>query len=163
MKAAFLFSTPLREAGHALMAVLFLHRITDIRLLDLHDADGELGFVEHDYNPRNPVALLGNFFYALGPVLLGLFFSVIVFLSCFRGVLGPFFFEVVALGERGVGFGEYVAAAFSLVPAMFTSGSSHVIVKIIGFLLLLMSALGIYVSLAELMDSLGVRFSIRLP
>lgn len=147
-------STPLREAGHAMMAVMFLHRVEDMRLLKLHDPKGEFGYVEHSYNPHNPVAVLGNFFYALGPVITGLFAVLIVLLTCFHGVLDPFLDQVRLLGESGAGFGSYVAATFSLIPALFAGGDAGVAVRILGCVLLLMLCLGIHVTPREILDAL---------
>lgn len=153
--AASALSTPLRELGHAMMAVLTLHRIEDFCLLNLYDPDGELGFVEHSYNPRNPIAVLGNFLYALGPVVTGLGTVLLVFLICFRGVLPPFFEEIAALGEAGAGFGAYAEAALSLIPKMFSTGEAGVFGKIVGCLLLLAICFCAHVTPAELADAVS--------
>ena len=155
IKAVSVLSTPLREAGHAMMAVAFWHRVEDMQLLNLNDPDGEFGFVEHSYNPRNPVALLGNFFYAMGPVVLGLLLVSLIFLTCFHGVLPDYFDEISALGEAGAGIGAYLAAAFSLLPQMFTAGDAGVFPRIIGCALLVLVCLGIHASPAELFESLS--------
>ncbi|MBM4355570.1 MAG: hypothetical protein FJ109_17575 [Deltaproteobacteria bacterium] len=63
--------TPLHELGHALMCVVFRHEIQEIRLFKPDRKTGLLGFVEHSYNPRSPYQQVGNFFIAIGPVLLG--------------------------------------------------------------------------------------------
>lgn len=153
--AVSVLSTPLRELGHVIVCMVCLHRIDDMRLINIHDPDGELGFVEHSYNPRNPVAVLGNFLYALGPVLTGLCAVLLIFLTCFYGVLPPFFETVAALGESGAGLGAYVKAALSLIPAMFGAGGAHVMLRILGCLLLLLLCMGIHVSLSELKDALS--------
>lgn len=147
-------SVPLREAGHAMMAVIFLHRIEDMRLLDLRAKDGEYGFVEHSYNPRNPVALLGNFFYALGPAVIGLFTVLIILLGCFGGILPPFLDRVRDLGEAGAGFMQYAGAAFSLFADMFTAGNAAVPVRVLGCVLLTLICFGIHVDPCELLDAL---------
>ena len=152
--AASALSTPLRELGHAMMAVLTLHRIEDFCLLNVNDPDGELGFVEHSYNPRNPIAVLGNFFYALGPAVTGLGTVLLVFLVCFRGVLPPFFEEIAALGEAGAGFGAYAVAALSLIPKMFSAGQAGVLARILGCLLLLAICFCAHVTPSELIEAL---------
>ena len=152
--AASVLSTPLRELGHAMMAVLTFHRIEDFCLLNAYDPDGELGFVEHSYNPRNPIAVLGNFFYALGPVVTGLGAVLLVFLVCFHGVLPPFFEEIAALGEAGAGFGAYAKAALSLIPKMFTEGDTGVLARIVGCLLLLAICFCAHITPTELMEAL---------
>ncbi len=71
--------TPIHELGHALMCVIFRHEIREIRLFRPDRRTGQLGFVEHSFNPRNPYHQVGNFFIAIGPVLLGA--GVILLLS----------------------------------------------------------------------------------
>ena len=152
--AAHCLSTPLREAGHALGCLLFFHRVEEISFFNPNDPDGELGFVEHSYNPRNPLALLGNLAYALAPIAIGLFAVLVIFLSCFNGVIEPFFAEIAALGERGASFGEYVSTTFSVIPAVF-SGETNVFGGIIGAILLLLICLGIHVTPQDLLDALS--------
>ena len=148
-------STLLREVGHMCACLIFFHRIVDIKLLDLHAPDGELGFVEHSYNPRNPLALLGNLAYALFPVVIGLFTVLVTLLGCFRGVLFPFFDEVALLGERGAGFAEYARVSFEFLPRMFTERTSGLFSAAVGALLLLAVVLGIHVDPRELRDALS--------
>ena len=155
VKALSVLSTPLREAGHVMMAVIFWHRVEDMQLLNLNDPDGEFGFVEHSYNPRNPVALLGNFFYALGPAVLGLLLVFLIFLTCFHGVLPSYFEEVKALGEAGAGIGGYLKAVLLILPQMFTAGDAGVIPRIIGCALLLLICFGIHISPAEIFEAVS--------
>ena len=61
--------TPVHESGHALMCILFAHRIEHIRLIPTK-AGGAM--VEHSYNRRNPYAAFGNLWIGLGPMFSGL-------------------------------------------------------------------------------------------
>ena len=146
-------STPLRELGHALFAVLFFHRVTEARFLDLHDPDGELGYVEHSYNPRNPVAVLGNFFYAVGPIVIGLFAVYSVYWICFGRVMVDFRAELAAIAEAGGGFADYFRASLTLPGAMFRADVA-IPLKILGAVLLLLLCMGLFVSVRDLLDSL---------
>lgn len=155
IRFASVLSTPVREAGHAMMAVLFWHRLEEVRMLDLRDPDGEYGFVEHSYNPRNLFAVLGNFFFALGPAVTGLFLTMVILLSCFNGVLAPFFQSVALLGEQGAGFSAYAAATISLLVGMFGAGGGAVVLRVLGCALLLSLCLGIYITPTEILDGLA--------
>ena len=150
---SFALSTPLREAGHVAMSVLFWHRVEEARFLDLSAPDGEMGYVEHSYNPRNPVAQLGNFFFALGPVLLGLVAVLVIFLSCFGGVMEEFFTELSALSGTGT-LADYLRVGVGLIPKMFLSETVGAFAGIVGGLLLLLLCMGVFVSVRELLDGL---------
>ncbi len=95
--------TPVHELGHALMAKLFGHRIDAIKLFSPDLKKGQLGYVQHSYNQDNIFQVVGNFFIALGPVLLG---AAVLFLSAWL-LLGPgvFHFPGVASPDLA-GFSE---------------------------------------------------------
>ena len=148
-------STPVRELGHLIFAFITLHRVTDFRLLDLGNEEGELGFVEHDYNPKNPIAVFGNFLFALGPSVVGLFFVLAVVLSCFHGMFTPFMEQIADLTEQSAGFAEYAKATLHFFPALFRDASTGVVAKILGCLLIAAVCLGIYVSWDDLKNAFG--------
>jgi len=63
--------TPIHEFGHAMFALLFGHRITQMKLFDPSARDGSYGYVFHSYKPGNIYQEIGNFFIGIGPILLG--------------------------------------------------------------------------------------------
>jgi len=63
--------TPIHEMGHAVMAKLFGHRIESMQLFSPDVKNGRLGYVQHSYDQDNIFHVVGNFFIALGPILLG--------------------------------------------------------------------------------------------
>ncbi len=69
--ATSVIGTPVHELGHALMCLVFCHRIEAICLWDPKNKDGRLGYVEHSYHKRNPYAVIGNYFIGIGPLLSG--------------------------------------------------------------------------------------------
>ncbi|MCH4172096.1 MAG: hypothetical protein LKF36_12805 [Lactobacillus sp.] len=61
----------IHELSHAGLALLFRHKITDMKLMELHPSGQEitLGHVTHTYNKRSPYQAMGNFFIGLGPII----------------------------------------------------------------------------------------------
>lgn len=70
--ATSIVGTPIHELGHAIMCLLFGHRITAMSLWQPNAKDGNLGFVTHTYRRRNLYQILGNLFIGIGPIFSGL-------------------------------------------------------------------------------------------
>ncbi len=63
--------TPIHELGHAFFCVVFRHKIEEIKLFQIDDESGTLGYVSHSYNRRNIWQKLGNYFIGVAPILCG--------------------------------------------------------------------------------------------
>ena len=63
--------TPVHELGHLLFAVLFGHQIRSVRWFAPNESTGELGSVEHAYNPASLYQRIGNFFIGAAPMIVG--------------------------------------------------------------------------------------------
>lgn len=69
--------TAVHETGHAVFALVFGHRIREVKLFTFNPNDQKLGYVNHEYNPGSIYQQTGNFFIGIGPVLFG---SLVLFL-----------------------------------------------------------------------------------
>lgn len=75
--------TPIHEIGHLLMCFIWGHKVTKVKLLQLHSTNGVLGYVEHQYNQSSMYQQIGLFFIGLGSIfsgigslILGMYFMV---------------------------------------------------------------------------------------
>lgn len=73
-----IIGTPIHELSHALFALLFGHRIIDLKLFQRPDQDGVMGYVNHSFNKRNLYQRVGNFFIGIAPILGGIFVIVLL-------------------------------------------------------------------------------------
>ena len=86
--------TPVHELGHALMCLLFAHRIERIRLFPTRR---EGAVVEHSYRKRNLYAIFGNFWIGLGPLLTGTLVIFLCLLAVFPVAVGDWYDALRAL------------------------------------------------------------------
>lgn len=70
--------TPVHEYSHAILAVLFRHKINDVVLFAPDVNTGELGHVSHSYNQKSFYQSIGNFFIGAAPLILGPIILVIL-------------------------------------------------------------------------------------
>jgi hypothetical protein len=70
--------TPVHEYSHAILAVLFRHKINDVVLFSPDANTGELGHVAHSYNKKSIYQSVGNFFIGSAPLIIGPLLLVIL-------------------------------------------------------------------------------------
>lgn len=67
------FGTAVHELGHLIFAVIFRHKIVEVKLFSPDPETGNLGYVKHSWRENNIYQSAGNFFIGIGPILLGTF------------------------------------------------------------------------------------------
>ena len=76
-----IIGVPIHEISHAILALIFRHRITKVKLIQKPDPSGLMGYVKHSYNPNSLYQRIGNFFIGIAP-LFGGGISIIVLRAC---------------------------------------------------------------------------------
>ena len=85
-KAYILFisvSTILHEAGHAVMCLVFRHRIIEFRPLPTGREKGQTGLVLHGWDSGNIYQSIGNFFIGVAPMIVGISLIYVLTILCF--------------------------------------------------------------------------------
>ncbi len=158
--ATSIIGTPVHELGHALMCLLFGHRIIAMSLWQPRATDGNLGFVTHRYNPRHPYQVLGNLFIGIGPVFSGLGVLTLVLWLCFPATLADY---VAAMRATGVGDGgqgsrslffEGLKMLPHIVDELIGDGRVPLWGRVVGLLVLLSVSLHIDLSPDDIKGSL---------
>ncbi len=111
---------PVHELGHAVFALLFRHKITEMKLYQSDNQSGTLGYVNHTYNRRSLYQNIGNFFMGIGPVIFGSLILYVLAVLLFNVAIGE---NVEAEQESAGQAGIIIAGGWNLIREIFTSGS----------------------------------------
>ncbi|MBQ9806130.1 MAG: hypothetical protein IJW49_06470 [Clostridia bacterium] len=150
-----IIGTPIHELGHAIMCLLFCHKIQKMKLWSPRAEDGVYGFVEHSYKKSNLWARLGNLFIGVGPIFSGLGITVLMLWLCFPTQWSNYLASSQALVASGGTPSDIAGAVIALLcslPAAFEDGW---IVPLLGLIVILPVSLHISLSGADIKGSLG--------
>ncbi len=144
--------TPVHEIGHALMCLLFGHRIEKVKLLSLGAKNGVYGYVNHSYNRRNPWARLGNLFIGVGPIFSGMAVVVLALWICFPNAWGNYLAAGTALDLTFESIVHQIFSIFRLIPAGFAENMWR---SLAGLIIILSVCLHISLSPQDIESSLS--------
>ena len=114
-----LIGTPIHELSHALMCLLFGHRIREMRLYRFDRQSGVMGYVNHTYDRRNFYHIMGNYFIGIAPIFLGTLFLCLLMRLLVPDAYGQFSLYLSDFADwQAQG---YVAEQFLGVGAVFIS------------------------------------------
>ncbi len=114
--------TPVHELSHALLCVLFRHRITEIKLFRISSQDGTLGYVNHSYNRNSIYQRIGNFFIGTAPVI-----CITALLYLIAALLIPEFTDGVSSlisDAAEMNFGRLFAGLWNIICLFFAQAST---------------------------------------
>ncbi len=125
--------TPIHELSHALMCLLFGHKIREIKLYRPGADDGALGYVTHTYNPKNIYHQIGNFFIGIAPILGGSGVLLLMMFLMIPDVFSSVWSELSMVGlvlDNGLDLyavGEFFAVVWGVVVSVLDfSNTSNV-------------------------------------
>lgn len=152
-----IIGTPIHELGHAVMCLLFFHKIDRMVLWQPSSSDGTLGFVTHRYNPKNLYHRLGNIFIGLGPVFSGLGVMSLCMLICFPETLQGYTTAASLLVSDRAGLLPLLEEGAQMLPNLlseWSNGEIPVWGRVIGVIVMLAVSLHISLSTADIKGSL---------
>ncbi len=95
-----IIGTPVHELSHALMCLLFGHKIVEMKLWIPGAPDGALGYVSHTWNKKNPYQVFGKLFIGIGPILGGMGVLTLIMWLCFPVALETYMESARAFAEN---------------------------------------------------------------
>ncbi len=145
--------TPVHELGHAMMCLLFAHKITGICLWSPSAKNGMYGYVEHSYHRKNVWAILGNLFIGVGPIFSGLSVVVLMLWLCFPTQWSDYLALSRTISMESAGLPDILKGIFSLFVSLPAAFGEAPLLAILGLLVILSVSLHISLSWADIRGS----------
>lgn len=149
-----IIGTPVHECGHALMCLIFGHKIRSMCLWNPKAPDGNLGYVTHSFNMKNPYHQIGNLFIGIGPIFSGLAVTAALLALCFPETWSTYLEAAVEVVGTGRTPWIMLWEGFKLWPHMLGENSVALWLKIPAIFLMLSVSLHVRLSLADIKGSL---------
>lgn len=115
--------TPIHECSHALFCLIFGHKIEEMRLFQIDDDDGTLGYVWHSYNRRNVYHIIGNFFIGIAPIIVITALLYLLALPLAPSMLDGIFVSIGGL-DVASGFMNPLMVLWDVIKAIFSQVTS---------------------------------------
>ena len=147
--------TPIHELGHAVMCLVFGHRIQRMKLWSARAENGVYGYVEHSYNRKNPWAQLGNLFIALGPIFSGLGVMVLMLWLCFPSQWNAYLASTHLVSANGSGVWEIASGVLSLLGSIPGAIVQDPVRSLLGIAVILPVSLHISLSWQDIKSGIG--------
>ena len=153
-----IIGTPVHELGHAIMCLIFGHRITELRLWQPRSADGTLGYVNHTYNAKNVYHVIGNLFIGIGPIFSGLLVLGLCLYYAFPASFASYTTNISGLLNTSATPLDMLGVGLCIIPNMaveFTSSTFPIWGRILLVIVMLSVSLHINLSPADMKGALS--------
>ncbi|MBE6586689.1 MAG: hypothetical protein E7645_09285 [Ruminococcaceae bacterium] len=150
--------TPVHELSHALMCIIFGHRIDEMALWRPLHNDGTLGYVSHSYNKRNIYHQIGNIFIGIGPVFGGLGVILLCMVLAFPETFHAYTQNISSMTVEGGSFFSMLTGGLGMITGIFgewSNGDISVGWRIFAVAVMLCVSLHITLSGADIKGALG--------
>ncbi len=144
-----IIGTPIHELGHAIMCLLFGHKIRKLVLWQPHDADGTMGYVLHSYDPGRLYPRLGNLFIGAGPIYSGMAVLCLLLHFFLPNTWNSCITSVRFLAEHSADVPAVISVGADMISRMIEElGSGAVSVWLRILLVLVMLSVSMHISLS---------------
>lgn len=114
--------TPIHELSHALMCVVFRHRIDEMALFEPDFESGRLGYVRHSYVKGNLFQEIGNAFIGIAPLIGG---TIVLLIALRVFVPGALTESMNSIGNEASLVQQVLGMTSTLLSQVFSNGLTN--------------------------------------